>query len=38
MMTSEGGKTESENTPLVSGRAASTTSCAGSSVHSRVLF
>ena len=35
MMTSEGDKTESENTPLVSGRAVSTTS---RGVHSRVYF
>ena len=38
MMTSEGDKTESENNPLVSGRAVSTTSRAGSSVHSGVYF
>ena len=38
MMTSEGDKTESENSPLVSERAVSTTSRAGSSVHSGVYF
>ena len=38
MMTSEGDKTESENTPLVSGRAVSTTLRAGTSVHSGVYF
>ena len=38
MMTSEGDKTESENTPLVSGRVVSTTSRAGTGVHSRVYF
>ena len=38
LMTAEGDKTESENTPLVSGRAVSTTSRAGTSVHSGVYF
>ena len=38
LMTSDGDKTESENTPLVSGRAVSTTSRAGTSVHSGVYF
>ena len=37
MVTSEADDTERENTPLISGRAASTISSAGSSVHSRVF-
>ena len=38
MVTSEADETEEENTPLVSGRAVSTTSRAESSVHSGVSF
>ena len=38
MVTSEADDTEVESTPLVSGRAVSTTSRAGSSVHSGVYF
>ena len=38
MLTSEVDDTERDNTPLVSGRAASTTSSAGSSVHRAVHF
>ena len=38
IVTSEADDTERDNTPLVSGRAVSTTSRAGSSVHNRVSF
>ena len=38
MVASEVDEKERDNTPFVSGRAASTTSSAGRSVHSRVLF
>ena len=38
MMTSKADDTKVENTPLVSGRAVSTTSRTGSSVHSEVSF
>ena len=38
MVTSEGDYTERENTPLISGRAASSTLSAGSSVYSGVSF
>ena len=38
MVTSEADDTKRQNTPLVSGRAVLTTSCAGSSVHSGVYF
>ena len=38
MVTSEADDTKIENTPLVSGMTVSTTSIAGSSVHSGIFF